>query len=268
MKIAILYHRVFELDGSRCSIGGIQKYLLCLGELIHEMGWEPTIFQLATADFTREAGNVTIAGRAGVSIESPGDEIGAHLLRAAGKWIGEDEGMIVFGSDCYYVTTSMPSIVIQHGVAWDIPNGNSQRDPGPLQRLLPRRFHAAANDGMRRLRDSRMNQLRRAWQISGDREMMMQQSIRYMVCVDYNYLNVQKAQGKDTRATVWIIPNFAEPSPLKAIAAKWNGTSRVKIIFARRFVWYRGTRLIAAVFKRLLSTNPCVDITFAGEGPD
>ena len=42
----------------------------------------------------------------------------------------------------------------------------------------------------------------------------------------------------------------------------------IKIVFARRFVQIRGTRLFAPVAKKLLSKYDNIEITFAGEGPD
>jgi len=40
------------------------------------------------------------------------------------------------------------------------------------------------------------------------------------------------------------------------------------VLFARRFVEFRGTRLFAGVVQRLLAQHPQVEFTWAGEGPD
>lgn len=268
MKVAILYPRLYEFDGTALSIGGIQTYLLRLAGLISDLGWELVIFQLAGIDFERDAGQVKVWGRSGILLESTSHNIGCFLTDCAEKWLADSNGMIIFGSDSYFTNSSTKSIVIQHGVSWDLPSTDTSGVPAKLMQVIPRRYHGKVQELIKKLRASRLNQLRRTWMASGDKSRNIQKSIRFMVCVDYNYMNVFKAQGKFSSARTWIIPNCADLATPEEIAGRRKGTSSIKILFARRFIWYRGTRLIAPVFKRLLSVCPDVSITFAGEGPD
>ena len=70
--------------------------------------------------------------------------------------------------------------------------------------------------------------------------------------------------------TVRVIPNFSHSliskDELNSKLATYSGVK--SIIFARRFVDYRGTRLFANVALRLINKYPYLKITFAGEGPD
>ena len=268
MKVAIIYNRLFEFDGTTLSIGGIQTYLFRLAELIHDMGWEPAIFQLAKNDFEQKVGQITFFGKSGIPLESLASDIGLFLTKYAEKWLDDCNGIIIYGSDTYFVKSSTKSIAIQHGVYWDLPETHISGTPIKILGLIPNRYHDTIQLLMKKLRCSRINELRRAWVSSGSKDRKSHDLIRFMVCVDYNYLNVSKAQGKPINARIWAIPNFADVVSMHEIEQRRKKGSSIKVIFARRFVWYRGTRLIAPVFKRILNACPDVSITMAGEGPD
>lgn len=86
-----------------------------------------------------------------------------------------------------------------------------------------------------------------------------------MVCVDYNYVNWYRSLESQRKVKLSVIPNFTAIP--KCQIKPENGA--VKIIFARRLVNYRGTRLFGVVAKRLSQEyGERVDITIAGEGPD
>lgn len=268
MKVAILYNRVFEFNGSSLSVGGIQTYLLKLGELIADIGWEPMVLQLAESDFQREVGLVKIRGKQGIPTSSDPNVIGRFLTKFAEEWICSDSGILIFGSDTFFVDSTITSIAIQHGVFWDMPRSGMPEAPVKNVGILPARCNQKLNSLIRSFRKSRINQIRRAWKSAGNDIDEANRNIRFMVCVDYNYYNVYKAQGKPLRARTWVIPNFAELATTDEMSSKSISTGHVRILFARRFFWYRGTRLVAPVFKRILSEFPQVSITLAGDGPD
>lgn len=268
MKVAIIYNKLYEFDGTTLSIGGIQTYLIRLAELIIDMDWEPVIFQLAKNDFEWQVGQVKVFGKSGITLESTASEIGLFLSKHAEKWLSDSDSIIIYGSDSYFVHSSTKSIAIQHGVYWDLPETDASVIPLKILQLTPNRYHDIIHLLIKKIRHSRFNQLRRAWLTSGNKNSKLYESIRFMVCVDYNYLNVFKAQNKPIKAKTWIIPNFSDLASMDEITQRRKDASDIKVIFARRFVWYRGTRLIAPVFKRLLDTCPDLNITMAGEGPD
>jgi len=268
MKVAILYNGLYKADGTTLSIGGIETYLLRLAELINDLGWESVIFQLADLDFERNINQVTVWGRSGISSESPAHDVRCFLTGCAEKWLAGGKGIIICGSEGLFEDSATKTIVIQHGVSWDLPSTNTSGVPGKFIRIIPPRYHGTALDLINRFRASRLNQLRRTWMATSNNSARIEKFNRFMVCVDYNYLNVLKAQGKFSKARTWIIPNFAQLTEPGEFSRRRERATCVKILFARRFIWYRGTRLIAPVFKRILGVCPNVSITFAGDGPD
>ena len=91
------------------------------------------------------------------------------------------------------------------------------------------------------------------------------------VVADLNFLNWYRSfRGVQYRGRIWYNPN---PAP----QCDWN-TERekprtsgdpVRILFARRFVPEKGTRLIGEVLKDLLALRPQTRVTLAGEdGPE
>jgi glycosyltransferase involved in cell wall biosynthesis len=268
MKVAILYNKLYGFDGKKLSVGGIQTYLQRLSEVVTDLGWESAIFQLSAFDFERVTGLVKVYGKSGIPLDSAAKDIGVLLTRCAEKWICGGHGIIIFGSDSFFTNSSVKSIAIQHGVSWDLPGVDTSGVLAKLKQNLPTRYHEIIHKYVNKLRDFRINQLRRAWISSGNEFNKTIKSIRYMVCVDYNYLNVSKAQSRIINTKTWVIPNFANLATHEEISTRRRGTTSIRILFARRFVWYRGTRLIAPVFRRILTEFPDVSITFAGEGPD
>lgn len=125
MKVAILYNKVYGFDGTKLSVGGIQTYLWRLSEVVTDLSWESAIFQLSAFDFEREAGLVKLYGKSGIPLGSAAKDIGVFLTGCAEKWIGGSHGIIIFGSDSYFVNSSVKSISIQNGVSWDLPGANT-----------------------------------------------------------------------------------------------------------------------------------------------
>ena len=66
---------------------------------------------------------------------------------------------------------------------------------------------------------------------------------------------------------LWIIPNFAHIANLDQID-RIDYQGDIRVIFARRFVPFRGTIIFAEVVKEILSTIDNVYFTFAGVGPE
>lgn len=268
MRVAILYNKLYKFDGTELSVGGIQTYLQRLSEVVTDLGWESAIFQLSSFDFEREAGLVKVYGKSGIPLDSAAKKIGVLLTGCAEKWIGSSHGIIIFGSDTYFVNSSVKSIAIQHGVYWDLPRADASGALAKFIQNLPTRYNETIHNFLNKLRNLRINQLRRAWISSGNEFNKTIKLIRYMVCVDYNYMNVSKAMGRIINTKTWVIPNFADLATPEEISTRRKGATTIRVLFARRFFWYRGTRLIAPVFRRILIEFPEVSITIAGDGPD
>ncbi|MCM1532927.1 MAG: glycosyltransferase family 4 protein, partial [Ruminococcus flavefaciens] len=89
--------------------------------------------------------------------------------------------------------------------------------------------------------------------------------VKKLICVDYNYINWYRTQIQHHEMEYRIIPNFTDVPQLNTDKFR---TEIVKIIFARRLVTYRGTRIFAEAAERLLLKHDNVEITFAGDGPE
>ena len=89
------------------------------------------------------------------------------------------------------------------------------------------------------------------------------------VCVDYNYFNWYRTLGTITESMhLKVIPNFSTSSiSFGDIKKKMESSNQKRIIFARRFVDYRGTLLFLSVAKRIIAEYDDIEITFAGDGP-
>ena len=88
-------------------------------------------------------------------------------------------------------------------------------------------------------------------------------NVKYVVCVDYNFVNWFRAVFPYPITQFRVIPNFAP------ICERVNKQpNRINIIFARRFELFRGTRVFGTAIRRLLDEYSNVFVTIAGWGPD
>lgn len=249
MKVALLYWRLLDYEGTSVTVGGVQTYLVALGRLCRKMEWEPALFQAANRAFERQHGDLTVIGVPGLS--SSDKRFRAHLFEAATQWVGADAHIIVFAYPGLVVPTRhRQCVAIHHGVAWDffVP---FEHCPG-LNPLGARMLWRAFLKYRLTCRELRTFEMCPNW-----------------VCVDYNTLNWYRAVAAGPLNTsVWVIPNFASIAPPEQVAARPAATDHVKVLFARRFFFYRGTRIFAEAIGGILERHPHVTVTFAGEGPD
>jgi len=247
VKIGIIYYRLLDLEGRERTVGGVQTYLWNLACLVAQLGHEPLVVQAARIPFERKVGPVKVIGV--VPGKYPPGNLKKELYRAALSHLCMKSDLLIFGADHVSVPVRNARCVsIQHGVSWDLPASFYKEDVANGFRLIPA-------------------SLKKKW--------VAHRSIRYFrncpnrVCVDYNFINWYRTQVTDEPdGNTWIIPNFAAlPSGFApALPRAWS--DEVRIIFARRFVRYRGLHLMVAVAKTLLERNASVRVCFAGEGPD
>jgi len=242
MRVAILYHRLFDPVRNQPLIGGIQSYLIALARLCVERDWAPCLYQYSAAGFETCLGGIPLVG-VGTDARSVDERIRCVYERALTD-VDADRDLVIFGADhCSLRTDRRRAMLIQHGVAWDLPLAAARPDLGWREPLI---------GGLVRRRQHRL-------------AVQQFENCRFRVCVDYNFLNWYRTQV-DTPAPgrVWVIPNACDIPPLPPP----RPPGVVSILFARRFFTYRGTRLMESAARRLLAACPQVRFTFAGEGPD
>jgi len=246
VKVALVYTRFLNSEGSDRAIGGIETYLYHLARLCAKQGLEPVIWQYAARAFQVQVGPIAVVG-VPVPKARPRKRI-AMLVRAATQAMDLEEDVLIFGADRFAMPTGGERCIsIQHGIEWDLPAQ-----------------YAHTNSRVRRVVGDRLYQmLRRRGAIRA------YERCPNRVCVDYNFLNWYRTfshsglSGRD-----WVIPNFAPLASQAAVAARASSQSPLRILFARRFQQYRGTRIMAEAARRILHKHPDVHFTFAGEGPD
>ena len=247
MKAAILYNKFFDHDGIEQLIGGIETYLLNLARLCQEMGMETTIYQWSNIPFEKRAVGLTVKGIPVCHLSHK--KIRQAFFEAVSAEIDMDKDVLIFGADHVSVPTNNPRhISIQHGVSWDLPVKYT------TTRKIAK-YEWAARIKKRRTIQSAAQYF---------------ENCRNTVCVDYNFLNwyrttvTKEPEGHH----IWVIPNFAPIASAEQVKNRNYTNKDIRILFARRFVQMRGTRLIAEAANYLLSKYSDIRFTFAGEGPD
>jgi len=248
MKVVIIYYYFLDSTGTKRKIGGVETYLWNLAKLIYERGDEPVLVQPSTIGFEKKFGILKVIG-----IERNRKRLKRNdrkdLYEAALSLIDTYNDLIIFGADHASVHTNYPrTISIQHGISWDLPGRYLRSSWFCKIPFIPDSICKKYNS---------------------IRCLQYFNNCPNRVCVDYNFLNWYRTQIADVpQNNIWVIPNFVDiPDGYKQNEQR-HAENPVKIIFARRFVEIRGTRLMIQATKRLLGMFQDVEFCFAGEGPD
>lgn len=250
MKVDIYFVQFFKENESGVGGGGIGTQLALLCPLLDELGYETTIYQCFHKPLESKFGKTKVIGIP--DYPGPGratKEVVESFRSIAHARSGPAERIEIFGADFFSVRNNNPlSISIMQGLSWDAPVD-----------ILTKKKMFRSNFGERVLR------LRKQYQGIENFE-----NCYNRVVADLSFLNWYRSfRGPAYEGRVWYNPN---PS----MKVRWDAsretrskkTRTVKIIFARRLVPEKGTRLAIEVFKELLRIYPHIEITVAGEGDD
>jgi glycosyltransferase involved in cell wall biosynthesis len=243
VKVVFTYYQFLDTYGKRREIGGVETYIWNLSELCRELGWEPCVVQHAAHRFKTQVNHLPVIG---VASSRPSRQWGYALYEVASSLIDADKDILIFGADTISIPTrNRRAIAIQHGIHWDLP-----------VRFICNRRRCKAYWG-RRLEKWR----------AARRAIRNFNNCYNRVCVDYNFLNWYRATLPDEpHGRIWVIPNCVHIPSVPPKRSRNPDT--IRIIFARRFTEYRGTRLIAEVILALMKEHRNLQFTFAGSGPD
>jgi len=244
VKVVFTYYQFLDKLGKGREIGGVETYIWNLSEVCREMGWEPCVVQCAAHSFQTQVNHLPVIGVA--SSHPPGRQWGYPLYRVASSLIDAEKDILIFGADTASIPTrNRHAISIQHGIYWDLPIRSISK---------ARRCKAYWGRRLEKWRTVR-------------RAIHNFNSCYNRVCVDYNFLNWYRATLPDEPdGRIWVIPNCVH---IPSVPPKRNHKpDTIRIVFARRFTEYRGTRLIAKVIVTLMKEHRNIQFTFAGSGPD
>lgn len=230
--IRIVYYKYLN-DNGEIVVGGAENYIRNLAMIFKENGFSTVLYQYATNSFEKRVGEIKVIGVKGAKTPK-------NLITYIDKNDHDYEtDILIFGTDIMIAKNKFKnSIAIQHGIAWDIT-----------------------------LRNEVSHFKNYVWIVKG----MLRSFVKYerykncknLVCVDYNFINWYRTQIAHIDINCFCIPNFTQISPDRKYS-----DNVVSIIFARRFVEYRGTKLFTYALLNVLRKHPNIKVTIAGTGPD
>ncbi len=249
MKADIYFIQFLKDDEVSVGGGGIGTLISHLCPLLESLGHEVVVYQCAGHAFESRYGNTRVVGIPGYPRWGMPNKRLVQLFRdVARKNSGTDERLEIFAADFFSVRNDNPlAICVQNGLAWDADI-----------KLLTRKsvYYSAMGEKLFRYR----------CQLRGLRRF---ETCHNRVAVDLYFLNWYRSfRGPNVKGRLFYNPNPAPVAVWDTRRENADGDLPVRIIFARRLVPEKGTRVIADVFKRLLTLRPNLQITLAGEGPD
>lgn len=234
-KVLIIYSQYLDKYGEKHMIGGVETYIKNLIPVCKDAGYTVHIYQKSNIQFSRDIDGAQVLG-----VQVKNKNIKKELVAAASCNANFDKDILIFATDFQIVKNSFKkSIAIQHGIAWDISTSV------PINNLS--NIFSIVKSSLRTF--VKYNRYK---------------NCKSLVCVDYNFVNWYRTQVAYVNTNLQVITNFTR-IPYKNMRDKGE---YVSIIFARRFVEYRGTSLFVEAICYLLERYDNLKITIAGEGPD
>lgn len=232
MKVKILYKQYLDGYGKDYKIGGIETYIYNLSLLLKENNFLVEIFQFSKENFIVEKEEAKIIGVKSNKVK--------ELITEASKNADYKNDILIFATDFMIMKSKfLNTLAIQHGIAWDIPSLKPKSYIGNTISIFKNALRVLV----------KYNRYRKC---------------KHIVCVDYNFVNWYRSQIAYIDNKLYVIPNFSKIPAYRNIF----DNKEIKIIFARRFEEYRGTRIFTKVINNLLNKYDNLKVTFAGDGSD
>ncbi len=233
-NLYIIYGRYYDFNTDSITIGGVQTYISNLIEVATSIFEKVYVLQMGDSSSTKLMN--------GASINQFGTTTHNVFEKQVYKWISENDNvedcLVLFATDSiiFQKYQFRKSMVIQHGISWDIPKPDSRKS---FIRILLSKT------------------------ISAYRIIRNLEKTEKVICVDYNFQNWFRSLTNKGSEKLIVIPNFTKIAP-----SIDKPEEPIKIIFARRLFPYRGTRVFTEAIIKVLEEFPFVEVTVAGDGPD
>ena len=226
--------------GQDHTIGGIQRYIFGLIDVFQEK-YKIIIIQKSSLDFKKSFKNHLVYG-----FKTSKRNFAKELYSKIENHLN-DQDIIIWASDRISTKINHKKVIsIQHGITFDFLDYDNIYFGSILKKS---RF---------------LSYVYRLFQYKN--------AIKYfntspkVVCVDYNYINwVRTVMPRMLTLKATVIPNFAKITG-SFIPTKIN-INEINIIFARRFVKYRGVYIMAKIIEDLIKKRPNLKFSIYGEGP-
>ena len=227
-SIHIINYRFVDNDYKSITVGGIQTYIINLCKIAQSLGVKTRVYQMANIDCIK-----TIDGIEVCCIKCLPDNLTNKVFE-----IIPSNDIVIFATEELVQKYNGWTIAIQHGIYWDRPKESV--------------YNTTVNN---------LYIFRRAWQAFTKIRQMEQ--VNQIICVDYNFVNWYRSIVAKPNLNIKVIPNFTDiPEEIT------KDKNTINIIFARRFIPFRGSRIFTNVIIRILEEFKDVNVTVAGEGPD
>lgn len=238
---------IYSREKHGFTIGGVQTYILDLCAIAGNMGARCTVALISPTKeiFSERADGFDIEAfhKSGL-FKSTNQATFEYIY----KKFNSPDSIFIISTDQLTINTRYPNVItIQHGIAFD----NELKGLGKPWNISPFTKRLFAH-------------------LRAERNYKRGISAPNIVCVDYNYFNWVRTLGDISSSNHYkvILNHTSSLLPQEEIHEKLRKTDGpVKLIFARRFVDYRGARIFANAVSRLFDNGYDIKVTFAGDGP-
>ncbi|SDI15560.1 glycosyltransferase family 4 protein [Desulfosporosinus hippei] len=114
-KLAIFIPNLINWDGEKQIIGGLERYMIALAEIMTEMGYDLSFHQFAHHDFSNNSLDWPVYGYQADSRE---------LHKTIGRMEKATKGRVLYSSIVQQTSYRPQSICISHGVWWELPGSS------------------------------------------------------------------------------------------------------------------------------------------------
>ena len=240
--IHIIYSNFADIDKKEILIGGIQNYIKSLNDILIKKRYKVEIYQLA-----ERTGRDVIEG---INVNSYHAKSGNSLSKIKKMFNYfcprfRERDIIIWGTDTIGFKTGFKNVIaIQHGITFDLMHYSG------LNKFWHNDFFGLV------FKQLQCYKARKNFK-----------KYENVVCVDYNYVNWIRTQlPRNCTDKALVIPNYANKKYVDSfIHVKDN--QELKILFARRFSFERGSEIMLELIPMVLEKYPSVQFTLCGDGP-